>query len=143
MRLICKFMLLVFCVPAYAGGSHEYVELLQFAEISDFEYLLVVKPTPGKETNYVDPHIGKCEIFTVLGRFEKKGLLEGGYIPPREKFDEALAFLKTKPKRFLLGWMGAGFKRVNLNEPCVVISRSLELYGKGKNAQVISWYSGT
>ena len=143
MRLYILMTFVLISNNCFAGGSHAEVELLQFSA-HDNRYILVVRP----RVDEIDPYMKGCEIFTVAGSFKPKNFFERlgeyGRLPNEEAHLEALQFLKTKPTKFNLGWIGTGFKRLNPDEACVVESRALELYENKDNSKtVLSNYNGT
>ncbi|WP_091507196.1 hypothetical protein [Microbulbifer yueqingensis] len=117
--------------------------MLQFAVYGDNQYLLVVEPLARREGLARDRFIGSCPVFTVIGTYDGKGLLEKGYLPTEQDHLTAIGYLKDTPRELRLGWMGSGFKPLNPDYPCVVASRALQLLGDGDHTRVISWYSPT
>lgn len=143
MRLYIFLAFLFISKSCLAGGSHAEVKLLQFSTYEN-RYVLLVSPKEGE----TDPYMKGCEIFTVIGSYKPKSFFERlgeyGRLPNEKNHLEAIQFLKTKPNKFHLGWMGGGFKRLNPDEACVVESRALELSGNWGNFKtVISNYDGT
>ena len=142
MKIILAMVFLAIISTANAGGSHEKVKIIQFSTYGDGNFLLVVSPQKRNGSNYRDPYMGKCRIFSILGRYEDKGIFESGYIPSREKHNDALEYLSDR--EFVeLGWMGQGFRILNPNDPCLVNSRALEVIDVGGDKVVASWTVGT
>lgn len=136
--VVAAVLLLMIVQPSEAGGSSEIVSVKSLSTFNETEFVLVVAPR-SREGGYVDPYMGRCQIFTVLGRYDKR----------RRRFTEeahlaALALL-AKAKRddapIRLGWMGTGFVRIDEDEPCVVRSRGLEVFTDDNGDQhVISYH---
>ena len=123
--VIAAVLVLTIVRPSDAGGSSEIVSVKSLSTFNKTEFVLVVVPEPH-QGGYIDPYMGRCEVFTVLGKYDKhrQRLTKEGHLA-------ALALLaKTKSDDALihLGWMGTGFVRINDDEPCVVRSRGLEAF---------------
>jgi len=143
MKIITLLVLLITHGVVIAGGSFENVELLQFTTYGENRYLLVVKPMADGKSNYKDPYMGNCKIFSVVGGYRELGIFEGGNIPSINEYLKAIEYLRTNPKPLRLGWMGGGFKVLNPNNPCVVTSRSLKIIEEQGVKAVVSWFNGT
>jgi hypothetical protein len=130
------FALLV-STSAFAGGSSQTVDLVHIAFLGDEEFVLTVRPRPdldGYEENYFED----CETFVVIGEYHPSSIFKSGYMPSLKEHKAALRFLKSKPKRFSLGYIGGGFFQPDKNNKCVVQSRALNLTDGNS---VYSWYS--
>ncbi len=142
MRKSISIALLIFSLNCIAGGSHVTVNLLQFTTY-DKGYVLIVSPTGDRD----DPYMKGCKIFTVLGSYDPKSIVErikiAGRLPNQRDHIQAIEYLKTKPEKLNLGWAGTGFKQLNPNEACVVKSRALELFESPEHGTtVVSNYKG-
>ncbi|TAL27884.1 MAG: hypothetical protein EPN97_16105 [Alphaproteobacteria bacterium] len=139
MRLLTLFLtLILFSAPAFAGGSGQDVHVQKLTLLSDTDYILVVRPEPGKN-GYEDPYMGDCKQFEVHGTLQR---LRGKYwlewfiwwkargTPTKEQHLAALAYLKKfegSAKTILFGWIGSGFEVIDPRNPCIVESRGLRL----------------
>jgi hypothetical protein len=102
--------------------------------LSDTDYVLVVLPVPD---NSPYKALGSCKRFEVHGTLER---LESthwflwwvtGGAPTKKQHLAALAYLKKfegSAKTVNFGFMGEGFKIIDLKNPCVVKSRGLLLF---------------
>ena len=142
MKIIQVVVLIAICGAVNAGGSYQPVKVLQFSTYEDGRYLLVVKPQLRADSDYQDPYMNGCPVFSIIGEYEGKGMFESGYIPAKKKHYEALEYLRSQDF-MLLGWMGQGFRVLNTDDPCLVSSRALELVEIDGDKAVLSWYVGT
>jgi len=136
--VISAVLVLMIVRPSDAGGSSEIVSVKSLSTFNKTEFVLVVAPKPN-QGGYVDPYMGRCQVFTVLGKYGKRRqrLTKEGHLA-------ALALL-AKAKRddalIHLGWMGTGFVRIDDDEPCAVRSRGLEvIIDDAGNEHVISYH---
>ena len=136
---IVVFLSYLFSTSLSAGGSHQTVDLIHVAVLDDTKFVLTVTPRPDID-GYEEYHFKGCETLIVIGEYRPLGILEAGHMPELERHKEALKFLKSKPKRFNLGYMGGGFFVPDKENKCVVQSRALDLLDENS---VYSWYSGT
>ena len=124
---------------AFAGGSHQTVDLLHVSFFGDTKFVLTVRPRPDID-GYEDNYFRDCDTFVVIGEHRPLGVLESGYMPKIERHLDTLRFLKTKPSRFKLGYIGGGFFVPDTENKCVVESRALDLMNE---ESVLSWFTGT
>lgn len=138
-RLILLMASVLPTASVFAGGSEQTVELIHLSKTSQTDFVMTLKPRPDID-GYEDFHMGKCDVFVVLGKFRTKGLTESGFIPGKEDHLKAIEHIQETNEPFKFGWMGSGFKVLDKTNPCTVESRSLKHYEGGA---ILSWYTGT
>jgi hypothetical protein len=127
-----------------AGGSYEPVQVKSIRITSGTDYELVVAPLKRPERDgYVDPYIGRCNLFTVRGTYSTLHSKQFPSFVTREAHFAALAHLSeahAKGRVVNLGWMGGGFVPVQPGTPCVVRSRALHLLTERGVTSVVSYH---
>lgn len=125
--LVLFFVLVLFSVPAFAGGDDERVHVEKLTMLSELDYILVVRPVRGKMS--YDDRMKDCKQFEVRGtlkRLKSQGQSSG--TPTKKEHLAALAFLKKSEgseNTINFGWIGSGFEIINAKNPCIVKSRGL------------------
>ena len=135
---------LVTSAAVKAGGSDVRVTVVSFVA-SNSDYTLVVAPVAASQPDpYLDPYMGHCRRFTVLGTYSRLAGLSLSP-PPMVTLSahrDALRYLRTAATSHAtirLGWMGGGFRVPDTREPCVARSRALALFSDEHGTAVISF----
>ncbi len=135
---------LLTATKAHAGGDW-YPVVVTSLEVNDTDYILKVKPT--EKTPHGFPSI--CQKFEVHGTYSWwhswRGFPSG---VTRENHRKALDYLndaRIKKKVINFGFMGSGFESIDLQNPCIVRSRALDLMENqgslSKDKGVVSYYN--
>jgi hypothetical protein len=126
-----------------AGGSHEAVQIKSIRVTNGTDYELVVTPLIPDRGGYLDPYMGRCDVFTVRGTYSTLHSLRFPSFVTREGYLAALAYLSdahASGRVVNLGWMGGGFVPEESTSPCVVRSRALQLFTEQEVTSVLSYH---
>jgi len=128
---------------AFAGSSAK-VTVVSFVATSDIDYTLVVAPLPPPHPDqFVDPYMGHCQRFTVIGTYAPLRDTQSShkFITQAAHLD-AVSYLRAAAESkttLWLGWSGGGFRILDRNAPCTVKSRDLVRFPWKGAALIISF----
>lgn len=139
---LVTLMVTIACNSAIAGGSYEPVYINRISISSGVEYELVVTPLKVRgRVGYLDPYMGQCATFTVIGTYSRRAKLPS--FVTRDGHLAALTHLReahAADRLVNLGWMGTGFVPVDSGAPCQFRSRALHLHTEQDTQAVISYH---
>jgi len=145
MRMLSCFLALLAAIvstSATAGGSYEPVQIKSISINSEVDYELVVTPVKAAaQAGHIDPYMGRCPTFTVLGTYSHRYGFPA--FVTRDAHLAALAHLKQAHagnRVVNLGWMGNGFAPASSTTPCIVRSRALHLHTEDGTTAVVSYH---
>ena len=58
-----------------SGGSHEKAIIIQFSQVNETDFILLLTPHEKEYFSELGFYNGKCDSFIVIGKFESRSLI--------------------------------------------------------------------